>query len=32
MTRYTAIPQLNPGRTMFVVSLILFALAEAHPG
>jgi hypothetical protein len=32
MTRYTATPDIKPGRTMFVVSLLMFALAEATPG
>ena len=32
MTRHTATPHPNPGRTMFVVSLLTFALAEATPG
>ncbi len=32
MLRHTATNQLDPGRTMFVVSLPTFALAEAHPG
>ncbi|MEA2664521.1 MAG: hypothetical protein QOI11_1465 [Candidatus Eremiobacteraeota bacterium] len=32
MIRHTATPQLDPGRTMFVVSLLTYALAEAHPG
>lgn len=32
MIRHTATPQPNPGRTMFVVSLLTFALAEAQSG
>jgi hypothetical protein len=32
MIRHTATPQFNPGWTMFVVSLLTFALAEAPPG
>ncbi len=32
MIRHTATPQLNPGRTMFVVSLPMSALAEAQSG
>jgi hypothetical protein len=32
MIRHTATNQFNPGRTMFVVSLLTYALAEAPPG
>ena len=32
MIRHTATNQFTPGRTMFVVSLPTFALAEAPPG